>query len=340
MMQTISEDVRKTAAVAWLDTFKDRYGLAPETLEPASSDAGFRRYFRVTGSAGKTFIVMDAPTDKMNSEPFVRIDGLMKAAGLNVPEIYEQNLGEGFLLLSDLGRQTYLDVLNEDNAARLFDLATTELVKWQQATRPGVLPEYDHALLERELKLFPEWYVSRHKGFKMTEKQQALVNVVFERIMANNLAEAKVFVHRDFMPRNLMVTDGVPGILDFQDAVMGPVSYDIASLMRDAFVSWGEEFVLDVTIRYWDKARRAGIPVPRDFGVYWRDIEWMGLQRHLKILGIFARLNYRDGKPKYLADTPRFIHYVRQTANRYDELKAINWLLDCFEDSSTQEAYF
>ena len=338
MMQTISEDVRKTAA--WLNTFKDRYGLAPETLEPASSDAGFRRYFRVTGSTGKTFIVMDAPTDKMNSEPFVRIDGLMKAAGLNVPEIYEENLGEGFLLLSDLGRQTYLDVLNEDNAARLFDLATTELVKWQQATRPGVLPEYDHALLERELKLFPEWYVSRHKGFKMTEKQQALVNVVFERIMANNLAEAKVFVHRDFMPRNLMVTDGVPGILDFQDAVMGPVSYDIASLMRDAFVSWGEEFVLDVTIRYWDKARRAGIPVPRDFGVYWRDIEWMGLQRHLKILGIFARLNYRDGKPKYLADTPRFIHYVRQTANRYDELKAINWLLDCFEDSSTQEAYF
>lgn len=340
MMQTISEDVRKTAATAWLDTFKDRYGLAPETLEPASSDAGFRRYFRVTGAAGKTFIVMDAPTDKMNSEPFVRIDGLMKAAGLNVPEIYEQNLGEGFLLLSDLGRQTYLDVLNEDNAARLFDLATTELVKWQQATRPGVLPEYDHALLERELKLFPEWYVSRHKDFKMTEKQQALVNVVFERIMANNLAEAKVFVHRDFMPRNLMVTDGVPGILDFQDAVTGPVSYDIASLMRDAFVSWGEEFVLDVTIRYWDKARRAGIPVPRDFGVYWRDIEWMGLQRHLKILGIFARLNYRDGKPKYLADTPRFIHYVRQTANRYDELKAINWLLDCFEDSSTQEAYF
>ena len=339
-MQTISEDVRKTAAAAWLDTFKDRYGLAPETLEPASSDAGFRRYFRVTGAADKTFIVMDAPTDKMDSEPFVRIDGLMKAAGLNVPEIYEQNLGEGFLLLSDLGRQTYLDVLNEDNAARLFDLATTELVKWQQATRPGVLPEYDHALLERELKLFPEWYVSRHKGFKMTEKQQALVNVVFERIMANNLAEAKVFVHRDFMPRNLMVTDGVPGILDFQDAVTGPVSYDIASLMRDAFVSWGEEFVLDVTIRYWDKARRAGIPVPRDFGVYWRDIEWMGLQRHLKILGIFARLNYRDGKPKYLADTPRFIHYVRQTANRYDELKAINWLLDCFEDSSTQEAYF
>ena len=340
MTQTISEDARKTAVAAWLDTFKDRYGLAPETLEPASSDAGFRRYFRVTGAAGKTFIVMDAPTDKMDSGPFVRIDGLMKAAGLNVPEIYEKNLGEGFLLLSDLGRQTYLDVLNEDNAARLFDLATTELVKWQQATQPGVLPDYDHALLERELKLFPEWYVSRHKGFKMTEKQQALVNVVFERIMANNLAEAKVFVHRDYMPRNLMVTDGVPGILDFQDAVMGPVSYDIASLMRDAFISWGEEFVLDVTIRYWDKARRAGIPVPRDFGVYWRDIEWMGLQRHLKILGIFARLNYRDGKPKYLADTPRFIHYVRQTANRYDELKAINWLLDCFEDSSTQEAYF
>ena len=340
MTQTISEDSRKTTAAAWLETFKDRYGLVPETLEPASSDAGFRRYFRVTGGEGKTFIVMDAPTDKMDSEPFVRIDGLMKTAGLNVPEIYEKNLGDGFLLLSDLGRKTYLDVLNEENAPRLFDLATTELVKWQKASRPGVLPEYDHAVLQRELQLFPEWYVSRHKGFKMSDKQRALVNVVFERIMANNLAEAKVFVHRDFMPRNLMVTETVPGVLDFQDALYGPVSYDIASLMRDAFVSWGEEFVLDVTIRYWDKARKAGIPVPHDFGVFWRDVEWMGLQRHLKILGIFARLNYRDGKPKYLADTPRFIHYVRQTANRYDELKAINWLLDCFEDSSTMEAYF
>ena len=156
----------------------------------------------------------------------------------------------------------------------------------------------------------------------------------------NNLNEARVFVHRDFMPRNLMVSDPMPGVLDFQDALMGPVSYDIASLMRDAFISWGETFVLDTTIRYWDKARKAGIPVPQDFGIFWRDVEWMGMQRHLKVLGIFARINYRDGKPKYLADTPRFIGYVRQCANRYAELKPINWLLDCFEEEKTKEAYF
>ena len=340
MTQTFSEDKRRTDALAWLGTFGERYAIKPETMVPASSDAGFRQYFRVEDAAGKTFIVMDAPVDKVNSEPFVRIDAMMAQADLNVPVIYEKDLAQGFMLLSDMGRQTYLDVLNEENAPGLFDAATTELVKWQKASKPGVLPEYDRAVLARELGLFPEWYVARHRGFKMTDKQLAVVNDVFERIMANNLAEAKVFVHRDFMPRNLMVTDGAPGILDFQDALYGPVSYDIASLMRDAFVSWGEEFVLDVSIRYWDKARKAGIPVPQDFGVFWKDIEWMGIQRHLKVLGIFARINYRDGKPKYLADTPRFIHYVRQTANRYDELKAINWLLDCFEDTSTQEAYF
>ena len=340
MMQITTDDARKAAAAAWLQSIGGRYGLQVETLAPASSDAGFRRYFRVAGADGKTYIVMDAPVDKVDSEPFVRIDALMTGIGLNVPVIHEKDLAQGFMLLSDLGRQTYLDVLNEENAAKLFDLATTELVKWQAASKPGVLPEYDHAVLSRELGLFSEWYVARHRGFAMTEKQQAVINTVFERIMANNLAEAKVFVHRDFMPRNLMVTDTAPGILDFQDALYGPVSYDIASLMRDAFVSWGEEFVLDISIRYWDKARKAGIPVPKDFGAFWKDIEWMGIQRHLKVLGIFARINYRDGKPKYLADTPRFIHYVRQTANRYDELKAINWLLDCFEDSSTQEAYF
>ena len=340
MTQTHAADARFEAARNWLKTLPATYGLQVDTLAPASSDAGFRRYFRVAGEGEKTFIVMDAPTDKMNSEPFVRIDRMMAQAGLNVPEIHEADLAQGFLLLSDLGTKTYLDVLNEKNAASLFDAATTELVKWQAASRPGVLPEYSREVLARELALFPEWYVARHRGYGMTDQQKALLKIVFEKIIANNLAEDRVFVHRDFMPRNLMPGTPQPGVLDFQDALYGPVSYDIASLMRDAFISWGEEFVLDVTIRYWEKARKAGIPVPRDFGAYWRNIEWMGLQRHLKVLGIFARLNYRDGKPKYLADTPRFIHYVRQTANRYDELKSINWLLDAFEENTTKEAYF
>ena len=239
---------------------------------------------------------------------------LFEKAGLTVPHVYEKNEKQGFLLLKDLGRQTYLDVLNEDNARELMSEAIEALVKWQSISEPGVLPEYDRALLTRELSLFPEWYIGRHRAKTLDERQSALLKVCFERILQNNLAQAKVFVHRDYMPRNLMVRDSDgPGILDYQDAVYGPVSYDIASLLRDAFISWGETFVIDMTIRYWEKARQAGIPVPSDFGVFWKDVEWMGLQRHLKVAGIFARLQYRDGKSKYLADTPRFINYIRHS---------------------------
>ena len=242
--------------------------------------------------------------------------------------------------MSDLGRQTYLDVLNEDNARELMTEAIDALVRWQSISEPCVLPEYDRATLTRELNLFPEWYIAKHRNKTLDERQSALLKVCFERILQNNLSQAKVFVHRDYMPRNLMVEpQGGPGILDYQDALYGPVSYDIASLLRDAFISWGETFVIDMTIRYWEKARQAGIPVPQDFGIFWKDVEWMGLQRHLKILGIFARLNYRDNKPKYLADTPRFINYVRQTAHRYDELKALLFLVDQIEDSVPQYGY-
>ena len=232
-------------------------------------------------------------------------------------------------VLSDLGKETYLDVLNENNARELFTEAIDALVKWQSISEPGVLPAYDRAVLTRELNLFPEWYIARHRGKTLDDRQEALLKVCFERILQNNLAQASVFVHRDYMPRNLMVRecDG-PGILDYQDALYGPVSYDIASLMRDAFISWNESFVLDVSIRYWEKARRAGVPVPEDFGVFYRDIEYMGLQRHLKVLGIFARIRYRDGKPKYLEDAPRFIGYIRQTAGRYAELSPLRHLID------------
>lgn len=332
-------DERLELTRKWLDALKGKYGLHLETMTPASADASFRRYFRLEGAEGRTFIVMDAPPEKEPIDSFVKVDALMQQAGVHVPALYEVDQAQGFILMNDLGRQTYLNVLNEENARGLMDAATDALVKWQATSRPGVLPEYDEAVLRREIGLFPEWYVSRHRGYTMNEKQAQIVQGVFNRIIAHNLAEKKVFVHRDFMPRNLMVSDPMPGVLDFQDALYGPVSYDIASLMRDAFISWGESFVLDTTIRYWDKARAAGIPVPGDFGEFWKDVEWMGMQRHLKVLGIFARINYRDGKPKYLADTPRFIHYVRECANRYAELKAINWLLDEFEETKSRKEW-
>ena len=338
MTDNQKEDARKRLAAEWLTSLAPRYGLAVPSLAPASADASFRRYFRVQGK-DQSYIVMDAPSDREPIAPFVKVDGLMKEAGLHVPVLYETDADKGFILMSDLGHQTYLDVLNETNAPRLFDAATDALVLWQKASRPGVLPEYDAAVMSREIHLFTEWYVARHRKFTLSQKQSSVIEAVFDKIIAQNQSEEKVFVHRDFMPRNLMLSDPCPGVLDFQDALYGPVSYDIASLMRDAFISWDEEFVLDITIRYWDKARKAGIPVPKDFGVFWRNVEWMGIQRHLKVLGIFARINYRDGKPKYLADTPRFVRYVRQTANRYDELKPINWLLDCFEEEKLIQGY-
>lgn len=335
------QDNRLPCVQAWIETLADKYAIRPDSLRPASADASFRRYFRVETQNERSLIVMDAPPKQESIDSFVQVDGLMKDAGLRVPELLEVHKDQGLILMEDLGKQTYLDVLTEENAAKLMDMATTELVKWQLASKPGILPEYNDVVLRRELDLFPEWYVSRHRGFNMTDMQRKIIQKTFDKLVAQNLSQSRVFVHRDFMPRNLMapVGDQAPGILDFQDALYGPVSYDIASLLRDAFISWGESFVLDVTIRYWEKARRAGLPVPQDFGEFWKDVEWMGMQRHLKVLGIFARINYRDGKPKYLEDTPRFLHYVRQTANRYDELKPINWLLDHFEEVKSKGAY-
>jgi aminoglycoside/choline kinase family phosphotransferase len=322
-------DDRFRALEAWLRT---TLGDAAPRIERASADASFRRYFRVF-SAGRSLIAMDAPPERENTPAFVHVAGLMKAAGLHVPEVLAQDLARGFLLLTDLGNRPYLAALREGDADRLFGDATTALVRWQAASRPRELPEYDEALLRRELELFPDWYIGRHLGVTLTAPQREALEGVFRRILERNLAEARVFVHRDFMPRNLMVCDPNPGILDFQDAVYGPISYDVASLMRDAFVSWDEERVLDVTIRYWEKARKAGLPVREDFGEFWRDVEWMGLQRHLKVLGIFARLHHRDGKAGYLEDTPRFIGYLRHAVKRYGDLAPLGRLLDEVESA-------
>lgn len=315
---------REVSLKQWLEKIGGSFGLNLKTLRPASSDAGFRSYFRIDGD-GTTYIVMDSPREPGNVKPFIFVDDLFAKQGLNVPKIFAQDVEQGFLLLSDLGTQTYLDVLSEDNASRLMDDATTALVKLQKNSKPGVLPEYSEELLRRELELFPEWYVKRHLNMEITPQMRSMFDKMFDLIIKKNLAQSFVYVHRDYMPRNLMLEEkDNPGIIDFQDAVYGPVSYDIACLCRDAFISWSEAQILDWTIRYWDKARKEGIPVPADFGVFWEDVEWMVLQRHLKVLGIFARLNYRDGKTKYLGDTPRFLNYVQKTASRFDALRPLS----------------
>jgi aminoglycoside/choline kinase family phosphotransferase len=356
---------RAAAFQNWLAGIGAAHGLRPETVRLASADASFRRYFRIdaTGSAASR-IVMDAPPDKENSEPFVQVARLMAEAGVTAPQVLEWDRTHGFLLLDDLGRETMLDVIDParpDASRPLYDQAIDALIRWQLASRPGVLPPYDRALLERELALFPEWYIGRHRGIAVEGQLKERLERSFRLIVESNLASPSVYVHRDFMPRNLMVNvaptlgtgmSSLPpegalaalgrpgggsaadlGVLDFQDAVYGPITYDIASLMRDAFLSWDEEFVLDVTIRYWEAARKARLPVDADFGAFYRSVEWMGLQRHLKVAGIFARLTLRDGKPKYLADTPRFIAYIRATASRYRELAPLARLVDQVEGS-------
>ena len=282
---------------------------------------------------------MDAPPPQEDTRPFVHVAALLHEAGLNAPRVLAQDVQHGFLLLTDLGATTYLAALDESNANELFGAATGALVRWQLASRAGALPPYDEALLRRELDLFPEWYLGRHLGLEPRPEQRQAMETLWRQLIDACLAQPRVFVHRDYMPRNLMVTEPAPGILDFQDAVYGPIAYDVVSLFRDAFVSWPEERVLDWTIRYWEGARRAGLPVDADFADFYRAFEWTGLQRHLKVLGIFARINYRDGKPHYLADTPRFVGYVRSVTRRYDELAPLARLFDEFEGVAQRVGY-
>jgi N-acetylmuramate 1-kinase len=321
----IHADDRRSRLELWLgaELRGERFSLAP-----ASEDASFRRYFRATLDDGRTFIIMDAPPDKEDCRPFVHVAQLLERAGVNAPKVHAADLGAGFLLLSDLGTRTYLAELNGENADRLMRDAIAALLRWQLATRPNELPPYDEALLRREMNLFPDWYVARHRKMTLSAWQAQALEGVFATLVASALAQPTVYVHRDYMPRNLMVSTPNPGVLDFQDAVIGPITYDMVSLTRDAFLSWEDERVLDWSARYWENARRASLPVPPDFAEFWRGLEWMGLQRHLKVLGIFARINYRDGKPKYLEDTPRFLGYARAVAKRYRELAPLARLLD------------
>lgn len=310
--------------------------LAAASLEPASSDASFRSYFR-TSAGGRSYVVMDAPPSQGDCRPFLRVAGLFKEAGVHVPAVLAEDLQRGFLLLEDMGRQTYLDVLDEGNADRLFGDAIAALILWQRATRNGELPPYDRAFIHRELMLFPEWYVTRHLKLELTAMDMLALQDTFKLLEDSALAQPQVFMHRDYMPRNLMVSEPNPGVLDFQDAVMGPITYDITSLFRDAFVSWPEARVKDWRLKYRDAARHAGLPLP---GVqeFERASDWMGMQRHLKVLGIFARINYRDGKPQYLQDIPRFLNYLREVGHLYKEFTPLLRLLDSLEKRAHSRA--
>jgi len=313
------------------------------TLAPASADASFRRYFRATIDDGRTCIVMDAPPDNEDCRPWLHVQQLFQAAGAHVPEVLAQDLERGFLLLSDLGDATYLQALDADNAAPLYADAIAALVRIQLASRPGALPEYDHVLLRRELDLFPHWYLEQHHGMVLSENEKQALDTVFERILAVNRAEPKVFVHRDFHSRNLMRMAssgaGNPGIIDFQDAVYGPISYDMVSLLKDAYIEWDEDLALDWLVRYWEQARKEELPVATDFGEFLRDYEWMGAQRHLRVLGIFARLYHRDGKDGYLKDLPLVARYLRKACERYSELSPLRKILDKVEDKVTVLGY-
>jgi aminoglycoside/choline kinase family phosphotransferase len=309
------------------------------SIAPASEDASFRRYFRVTPDIGAPVIVMDAPPEREDCRPFVKVGRLFSAAGVHVPEILAEDLENGYLLLSDLGSITYLNALDDASATPLYADAIAALVRLQAASRPGELPAYDRELLLRELRLFPDWYIARHLDVTLDPRQREALELAFERILANNLAQAQVFVHRDYHSRNLMVSEPNPGILDFQDAVYGPITYDLVSLFKDAYVSWEEERILDWTIRYWEQARHAGLPVDPDFHTFYRDFEWMGVQRHVKVLGIFARLFHRDGKSGYLKDMPLVMQYLRKACQRYDALHPLLRLLDELENRQARLGY-
>ena len=330
-----TDPARQQAFNAWLQSRPAGLGLRPDTLRSASADASFRRYFRIDAAQG-SLIIMDAPPSHEDCRPFVAVARLLASGEVGVPRILDWDEAQGFMLLSDLGAHTLLSTLDvaqphdAGNRAR-YNAALDELVRLQ-AVPANDLPPCDDALLQRELDLFPDWYFTQLRGQVLDDKAREVLSRSFALIKAQVLAQPVVLVHRDYHSRNLMAdpadAQARPGVIDFQDAVRGPVTYDLVSLLRDAYVMWDEDVQLDYAVRYWEKARKAGLPVPEDFGDFWRDFEWMGLQRHIKVLGIFARLAIRDGKQQYLADIPRVWTYAHRVASRYQGLGPLARLLE------------
>lgn len=320
-------DHRLAALKAWAAEVLD----TPEyEIRPASADASFRRYFRLT-LPGATYIAMDAPPDKEDTRPYIAIATRLYALGLNVPQILQQDTEQGFLLISDLGDKTYLQHLNEDSVERLYGDALGALVVLQMGVFADAhfLPAYDHALLMREMELFREWFLGRHQGVRLTEPQHDVLSDAFSILARSALAQPQVWVHRDYHSRNLMVTSrNNPGILDFQDAVLGPITYDLVSLLRDCYIAWPRARVEDWVKGYHDLALQSGLAVGEDVERFLAWFDLMGVQRHLKAIGIFARLNHRDGKPGYLKDIPRTLGYVVDVCGRYPALGALHDLLN------------
>lgn len=319
-------DGRAAARDAWAKAATGDAGL---TLQRASMDAGFRSYWRGETAAGpaRSVIVMDSPPDKENVRPWLRMRALLETGGVRVPRVLAEDADAGFLLLEDLGHHTYLHVIDADNADALFDDAVTQLLTMQAVAPPSDLPAYDESLLARELKLFDEWFLGRHLGLTLDCGDLEGLDLIYRRLIDTALAQPQVLVHRDFMPRNLMPADDGPAVLDFQDAVRGPIAYDALSLFKDAFLSWPQDRVDAWLARYHARALDAGLPVP-SLARFQRDADWIGVQRHLKVMGIFARLHHRDAKPKYLADAARFLAYLDGVVPKYPELAPLGALLD------------
>ena len=346
---TTSSDVqwtdsgRRAAFEAWFQAVAAEHGVLASSLTPASADASFRRYLRAQSADGqRSLIVMDAPPPQEDVRPFVHIARQMEQAGLPGPRVLEADESQGFVLLNDLGSRLLLNELNASTAEQadaLMRQVGTALVRWQVGMPSAGLPPYDQALLERELALFPEWCVSREFGVQWNDAQNQAWSAVCKRLIDSALSQPTVAVHRDWMPRNLMLCEGELAILDFQDAVRGPITYDVASMLRDAFISWDEEREIDWAVRYWEQARAAGLPVQEDFGEFWRALEWMGLQRHLKVLGIFCRLKHRDAKPRYAQDLPRFFAYATKVALRYRELAPLMPLIEPLSGFALEQGY-
>jgi aminoglycoside/choline kinase family phosphotransferase len=338
-----ADPAREQAFDHWLDRLPE-HGLDRASVRPASADASFRRYFRIDTVNGSR-ILMDAPPALEDSRPFVKVAALLRDGGLHAPEVLDWDEAQGFMLLSDLGEHTYLSRLDDANAKALYTDALDALVRLQGIEAAAEVPAYDRALLSRELQLFPDWYVARQVGTELTPDEASKLSTCFELIVANNLAQPTALVHRDYHSRNLMVSGPAgsrdnPGILDFQDAVWGPLTYDLASLLRDAYVELEEDIQLDFAVRYWERARKAGLPVDSDFGLFWRDFEWMGLQRHLKVLGIFSRLSHRDGKDGYLKDLPLVWRYAHRVATRYNGLGPLAHLLERLAGAQRVDGFY
>jgi aminoglycoside/choline kinase family phosphotransferase len=335
-------DLRAQDARDWLTSL-----AGPEIVSflPAPADASFRRYFRVQWASGPSQILMDCPPDREDCRPFLAVCDLLSRAGVKVPEILAADPVRGYLLMSDLGQKTFLETLMptpdaEIDYALANDLMTQAfetLLLVQQTPTPDWLPPYDATLLQYELDLFVDWYLVEHLKYELTDADQATLKTIFSGLLDKIARQPTVFTHRDYMVRNLMVPedgDDRPGVIDFQDAVVGPITYDCASLLADAFITFDEELTLDWLIKYREKAQKIGLPVNDDIAAFHRDVETIALQRHLKVIGIFCRLNYRDGKPRYLTELPRFSNYIRRTCERYDEFRVLLPILNRAEGRS------